>query len=347
MRRRTSLAATVMLAVGALFGWLTASGQTEDALNTQDRGDPPKTADGGQLPKPDPAFKGRIGETYKDSTPELPATGQGAEGRPNVLLILLDDVGFGMCGTFGGPVPTPNMDKLADNGLKYTHFHTTALCSPTRAALLTGRNHHSSAPASSSNAAPDTPATRGSSPGQCPGVRDAPRQRVCHRHVRQGAQHARAGDQPGRTIRPLAHRPGVRLLLRLQSRRNEPVLPGALPEHDGRERPEDPRAGIPLHRGHDRRGHRLAHNTQAANPGKPWFLYYSAAGVHAPHHAPADWRARFAGKFDHGWDKQREMTSRSKRRSASSRPTRSSPRGRRNSRRGMTSQPTRRRSTFG
>jgi arylsulfatase len=66
-----------------------------------------------------------------------------AKGSPNVLIILLDDVGFGMTGTFGGPVPTPNLDRLANNGLKYNRFHTTALCSPTRAALLAGRNHHS------------------------------------------------------------------------------------------------------------------------------------------------------------------------------------------------------------
>ena len=95
------------------------------------------------LPQPDPVFKGKIGETYKDSTPSYPQPVKVAKGSPNVLLILLDDVGFGMCSNFGGPVPTPHMDSLANNGLKYTRFHTTALCSPTRGALLAGRNHHS------------------------------------------------------------------------------------------------------------------------------------------------------------------------------------------------------------
>jgi arylsulfatase len=89
-----------------------------------------------QLPKPDPAFEGKIGETYKDSTPSYPRPVKAREGSPNVLLVLLDDVGFGMCSTFGGPVPTPRMEQLANNGLKYTRFHTTALCSPTRGALL-------------------------------------------------------------------------------------------------------------------------------------------------------------------------------------------------------------------
>ena len=100
-------------------------------------------ADGTQLPRPDPAFEGKVGETYKESTPSFPRPVRAAKGSPNVLLVLLDDVGFGMCSTFGGPVPTPHLEKLANNGLKFTRFHTTALCSPTRAALLAGRNHHS------------------------------------------------------------------------------------------------------------------------------------------------------------------------------------------------------------
>jgi hypothetical protein len=103
----------------------------------------PTLAAATQLPQPDPKFAGKVGETYKDSVPSYPQPLAAPEDDPNVLLILLDDVGFGMTSTFGGPVPTPNLDKLASNGLSYTRFHTTALCSPTRAALLTGRNHHS------------------------------------------------------------------------------------------------------------------------------------------------------------------------------------------------------------
>jgi arylsulfatase len=96
------------------------------------------------LPSPAPEFKGKIGETYKDSTPDfspaLPITAP--KGAPNVLIVLLDDVGFGQLGCYGGPIATPNIDKLAARGLRYNNFHTTALCSPSRAALLTGRNHH-------------------------------------------------------------------------------------------------------------------------------------------------------------------------------------------------------------
>jgi arylsulfatase len=90
----------------------------------------------------DPEFSGTIGETYLDSKEAWPELPKPPDGAPNVVIILLDDVGFGQVGTFGGPVPTPALDELAANGLKYNRFHTTAICGPSRAALLTGRNHH-------------------------------------------------------------------------------------------------------------------------------------------------------------------------------------------------------------
>jgi arylsulfatase len=96
------------------------------------------------LPKPEEAFRdAKIGRTYKDSKPGTMALTKAPAGAPNVLIILIDDSGFGQWGTFGGQVPTPNLDRLAKMGLRYTRLHTMALCSPTRAALLTGRNHHS------------------------------------------------------------------------------------------------------------------------------------------------------------------------------------------------------------
>ena len=95
------------------------------------------------LPRPEAKFQGTIGQTYKDSRPDKIPLIKALEGAPNVLFIMIDDAGFGDWSTFGGQIPTPNLDRLAQAGLRYTRFHTTALCSPTRAALLTGRNHHS------------------------------------------------------------------------------------------------------------------------------------------------------------------------------------------------------------
>jgi hypothetical protein len=99
------------------------------------------------LPQPDPEFRGKIGETYHDSKadPALFNSSSAPKGAPNILLVLIDDAGYGATSTFGGPASTPTLDKLAKDGLRYTRFHTTALCSPTRAALLTGHNHHSAA----------------------------------------------------------------------------------------------------------------------------------------------------------------------------------------------------------
>ena len=94
------------------------------------------------LPYPPPEFNGKIGTTFEDSDEDYPQPLKAPEGAPNVIVVLLDDVGFGQAGVTGGPIPTPAMDQLASNGITYTRFHTTGICSPTRAALLTGRNHH-------------------------------------------------------------------------------------------------------------------------------------------------------------------------------------------------------------
>ena len=95
------------------------------------------------MPQPEPQFKGKIGRTVRDSVPDFPKGVEAPAGAPNVLLILRDDVGFGASSKFGGPIETPNLQRIANSGHRYNTFHTTALCSPTRAALITGRNHHS------------------------------------------------------------------------------------------------------------------------------------------------------------------------------------------------------------
>jgi hypothetical protein len=102
------------------------------------------TIDRKQLPPPDPKFGGVIQDTAPDSKPWWPPTVVPPKSAPNILLIMTDDQGYGVCSTFGGVIPTPALDRIAKAGLRYTQFHSTALCSPTRAALITGRNHHSS-----------------------------------------------------------------------------------------------------------------------------------------------------------------------------------------------------------
>src|SRR5262245_63281145 len=103
----------------------------------------PPTGGSPILPMLDAPFGGVIGRKANESKPDFPKGVTAPKGAPNVLLIMTDDTGFGAASTFGGPIPTPNLERVAQRGLRYSNFHTTALCSPTRAALLTGRNHHS------------------------------------------------------------------------------------------------------------------------------------------------------------------------------------------------------------
>lgn len=118
MKKPVLIVITTLVICG-MFAGPVASARQGDA-STQNKKANLAPADGTQLPKPDPKFKGKIGETYKDSTPDYPMPVTASKGSPNILLILLDDVGFGMSSTFGGPVPTPNIDMLANNGLRYT-----------------------------------------------------------------------------------------------------------------------------------------------------------------------------------------------------------------------------------
>ena len=121
------------LAVGGMLGWWTTSGRLAETF-AQDKQAKPALTDGttSVLPAPPQPFKGIVNLRAKDSKSDFPQPVQAPKGAPNVLLVLLDDVGFGATSTFGGPCSTPTFQKLADNGLKYNHFHTTALCSPTR-----------------------------------------------------------------------------------------------------------------------------------------------------------------------------------------------------------------------
>jgi hypothetical protein len=119
------------LAIGVALSMLVATGAAAQTV-----------AAGSVLPYPQEPFRGKIGTSYQNSVPDFPKPVRAPAGAPNIFLILTDDVGFGAASTFGGPIPTPNLDRLAARGLIYNRFHTTAMCSPTRAALLTGRNHH-------------------------------------------------------------------------------------------------------------------------------------------------------------------------------------------------------------
>src|SRR5580700_10860247 len=143
MRTQRNLTSAGLLAAGAAICWLATSGGGPGHLRAQDSPQKSPAAGAQVLPVPDAPFRGVIGETAKESKPDFPKQVTAPPGAPNVLLIMTDDTGFGATSTFGGPIPTPALERVAKRGVIYNQFHTTALCSPTRAALLTGRNHHS------------------------------------------------------------------------------------------------------------------------------------------------------------------------------------------------------------
>lgn len=261
------------------------------------------------LPPPDPAFKGKIGKTWKDSTPDFPKPVKAPAGAPNVLIVLLDDVGFGHASTFGGPINTPVLEKLANNGLMYNRFHTTALCSPSRAALLTGRNHHSV------DAGTITEFATGFPGYNCIWPKNA----ACVAEILKGNGYNTAAfgkwhntpDWQTSALGPFDNWPtgkGFEYFYGFLGgdcnqfcpdlyENTKPVAPPATPEQ-----------GYHLTVDLADRAISWIRNQSAINPDKPFFVYFATGANHAPHHAPKEWMDKYSGQFDRGWDLVRQET---------------------------------------
>jgi arylsulfatase len=261
------------------------------------------------LPQPEPVFKGKIGRTVKESTPDFPKEVRAPGGAPNVLLILTDDVGFGASSTFGGPIPTPTMDRLARSGLRYNEFHTTALCSPTRAALITGRNHHSAATGNIMEFA-----------SGYPGYNSLPRNvgTVGEMLKYNGYTTAWFGknhnvpDWHSSSAGPFDLWPtglGFDYFFGFlggdANQWHTPIFENTLAYEAPEQQSLNPKHFDELMAdkaiGWISTQHSLA-------PQKPFFVYYATGTAHAPHHAPQEWIDKFKGQFDQGWDKVREET---------------------------------------
>ena len=276
---KTKVILTLMaLAISvALIGSLATAQQTTGVPGSPDA---TTTIDGKQLPPPDPKFGGVIKEKASESKAWWAPRIVPPKGAPNVLLIMTDDVGFGAPGTFGGVVPTPALDRIAKNGLRYTNFHSTSLCSPTRAAI-----DHGTQPSRGRLWG------RGRNRDGVPGLRlDHPEGERHHRYhpegervrnlvVRQGPQHAVLPGDPGRAVRSVAERNGLRVFLRLRRRRRQPVATEPVPQHDGHlPLPGQPRLE-PDH-GHGRRGDPV-HEAAQRDRARQTVLCLLRAGRHA------------------------------------------------------------------
>ena len=259
------------------------------------------------LPRPDLPFAGSIGKTVNDSVPSWPAPLEAPAGAPNILLIMTDDVGFGASSAFGGPIPTPTLDRLARDGLRYNRFHTTALCSPSRAALLTGRNHHHVGAGRLADLPSGFPGYDAVFPRATATI--AKTLNLNGYSTAMFGKHHNASPIAQSLAGPFDSWPtGLGFdyfygfiggdsswwtprLFRNVSPVDEPAPAGKLL---GERLVDD--------------AIRWIHNQKAGSPNRPFFLYFADPSMHAPHNAPAEWIARFKGQFDQGWDEVRKET---------------------------------------
>lgn len=293
---------TLLLCLGIWGGILCAAGDEARSLKQPQF---VQQQQGVVLPIPDAEFAGKIGRTYKESEPAYPAPVLPPEEAPNIVLIVLDDVGYGQCGTFGGSIPTPAFDRLAREGLRYTRFHTTAMCSPTRAALLTGRNHHMCGAGVIPELSLGYPGYNSILPRSCATVAEMLRQ-----HGYSTAAFGKWHNTPEWELGPAG--PFDRWPTGLGFEHfygflgaNTSQWTPALYENT---RPVEPPADRPdYHLTADLTDRALGwvQMQRSLAPSRPYFLYFAPAATHAPHHAPAEWIARFRGKFDAGWDEYR------------------------------------------
>ena len=263
------------------------------------------------LPRPDPKFKGTIGRTYKDSTPDKIPIIKAPEGAPNVLFVMIDDAGFGDWSTFGGQIPTPNLDRLAQAGLRYTRFHTTALCSPTRAAMLTGRNHHSAATGVITEIGDGYPGYTGQIPKSEAMVSEILRQNG-YSTAFFGKNH-NIPDWETSVSGPFDRWPTMQGFDHFYGFIGGEANQWAPALYEGNkpvemEVPKGREKDYTLNENLADKAIEYIRQEKSVTPDRPFFIYFAPGATHAPHHVPQAWIAKFKGQFDQGWDQYREET---------------------------------------
>jgi arylsulfatase A-like enzyme len=230
-------------------------------------------------------------------------------GAPNVLIVLIDDVGFGASSAFGGPCQTPNAERLAKGGLKYTRFHTTALCSPTRAALLSGRNHHAVGMGGITEIATSAPGYNSLRPNTC-----APLAETLKLNGYSTAQFGKCHEVPvfeSSPIGPFNRWPtgsGFEHFYGFIGGENNQYHPALYDGTTPIEPERTPEEGYHLMEDLADKAIGWIRQQKALAPDKPFFVYFAPGATHAPHHVTPEWIAKYKGKFDQGWDKVREET---------------------------------------
>lgn len=261
-----------------------------------------------KLPIPLPPFEGKIGKTYADSDSKWQTPVAAPEGAPNVLVILLDDVGFGQTSTFGGLIPTPNLDKLASQGLRYNRFHTTAICGPSRAALLTGRNHHDTGNGFLMEWATGFPNYSTMMPKETATIGEILRSNG-YSTSWYGKNH-NTPDWETTVAGPFDRWPtgmGFDYFYGFNAGETHQYYPVIFENTVPVEPSKSPDEGYHFMTDMTDKAIARMKFSKSIAPKKPFFMYFAPGAMHAPHHVTAKWRDQFKGKFDMGWDKYREI----------------------------------------
>ena len=258
--------------------------------------------------EPGTAFPGKIGLTAPESEPAWPEPIRAREGAPNVLFFVLDDVGYGQLSPYGGLVETPNIERVAQMGLRYSNMHTTALCSPTRACILTGRNHHSSGVASIMETATGFPGYDARMPFENGML---PEMLLPHGyntfcvgkwHLSPSEENTAAG--------PFHRWPlgrGFERYYGFLGGETNQWYPELTEDNRSVEQPSLPEDGYHLSADLADQAIAMILNAHVGAPEKPFFMYYATGAGHAPHHVSREWADKYKGQFDNGWDAYREV----------------------------------------
>jgi arylsulfatase len=254
-------------------------------------------------------FKGRIELDIRESTPDWEPflQPQAPEGAPNVLMIVWDDVGYGAMDVFGGPIETPTMRRIAESGLRYSNFHTTALCSPTRSSLLNGRNATSNNMACITEASAGFPGFSARIPFENGTIAEVLNERGWNTYAI-GKWHLTPGEETdmsswkGRW--PLGR--GFERFYGFLGGETNQWYPDLIEDNHPIEQPAQPDEGYHLSADLADQAIRYVRDAKAVNPDKPWYMYFCPGCAHAPHHVFKEWSDKYEGRFDEGYEAIRE-----------------------------------------
>jgi arylsulfatase A-like enzyme len=256
-------------------------------------------------------FKGTINVDIRDSQPDWAPfePPKAPEGAPNVLYVVLDDVGFSAIGCYGGPVETPNIDRIAQRGVRYTQFHTTALCSPTRSSLLNGRNHTRNSMACITEAAIGFPNGSGTIPPENGMVSEILGEQGWNTYI-VGKWHLCPTDEMNlaSTRRNWPTGRGFERYYGFLGAETNQWYPELIYDNHPVDQPKTPAEGYHFTEDITDKALEFIQDAKAVAPDKPFFLYYAPGACHAPHQAPREWIDKYKGRFDMGYEAMRTQT---------------------------------------